>query len=52
MRYRYSSGRSVFWGVSSAALLLANGGCVPVNEELWVEFFRDLLLNATAAFLL
>ena len=36
----------------ATALLLLSGGCVPVEQEQLVEFFRDLLLSALAAFLL
>ena len=52
MRYKCFGSRRILSSVLSAALLLPNGGCVPVEEGQWAEFFGDLLLNALAAFLL
>ena len=52
MMCKYFGSRSVLLGALPAALLLPSGGCVPLDEEQWAEFFRDLLLNALAAFLL
>ena len=52
MKHKYSGRRSLLWGASAAALLLPSGGCVPVDQQQWAEFFRDLLLNILAAFLL